>query len=541
MAKLRSLLTIPIFLLFCAWVGGNVGPRLAANQPQSSGNPLHRDLRRFAELYSVIQRNYAGKVSPERTIFDGAIPGMLRTLDPHSTFFGPREFARMEEEQSSHYYGVGMEIRGQGSHTVIWMPFVGSPAYRAGLRPGDIIVAVNGHSAHGLNTSQIARLLKGPKGTAVQIAVMRQGHPQPLLFSVVRAAVHDSTVTCAFLLAPGIGFIHLGNGTTGFAASTHRDLVRAIDSLGGPGQLKGLVLDLRNNPGGLLDQAVKVADMFLAKGQVIVSHHGRRSANQVYTALHGNHGHDYPMVVLVNNDTASAAEIVSGALQDHDRALIVGQTTFGKGLVQTVFPLSDNTGLALTTAHYYTPSGRLIQRNYTGVPLYDYFWAHDNPTPKAQRQVKYTDTGRIVYGGGGITPDVRLPRPHHNDFQKDLYPDMLTDRFLEFTDDYLAHHPAPSPAWKPGAAVLRDFQAFLRRKRIPFTPQDIQANTAWILLQIREHVATSLYGDNQGLEIRYRHDPEVRQALRHLPQAEALEQRALKVLAERQLPSPSMN
>ncbi len=541
MKKITSLLTIPLFLGLCAWVGGTVGPRLANGQPQSHGNPAHRDLRRFAEVYSIVAQNYAGPVKPSRAIFDGAIPGMLRTLDPHSTFFGPREFARMEEEQSSHYYGVGMEIRGQGSHTVIWLPFAGSPAYRAGLRPGDVIVGINGKSAQGLNTNQIADLLKGPKGTAVRIAVMRQGHSHPLNFSVTRAAVHDSTVTCAFQLAPGIGFIHLGNGTSGFSASTHRDLVKALQQLGGPAHLKGLVLDLRNNPGGLLDQAVKVADMFLAKGQVIVSHHGRNSPDQVYTALHGNHGFNYPMVVLVNNDTASAAEIVTGAVQDHDRALVVGQTTFGKGLVQTVFPLSDNTGLALTTAHYYTPSGRLIQRNYAGVPLYDYFWAHDNPTPLDKRQIKFTDTGRMVYGGGGITPDIHLPRPRHNDFQKELYPDMLTDRFLEFSDGYLARHPSLPRDWKPGPEVLRSFQAFLVRKRIPFTPRELKANAAWILLQVREHVVTALYGQNQGLEIRYLHDPEVQAAMHALPQAEALEQRALKVLAERQHQAPVVN
>ncbi len=313
MKKIVSLLTIPLFLGLCAWVGGTVGPQLASGQRRSQGHSVHRDLRRFGEVYRIVAQNYAGPVQPSRAIFDGAIPGMLRTLDPHSTFFGPREFARMEEEQSSHYYGVGMEIRGQGSHTVIWLPFVGSPAYRAGLRPGDVIVGINGKSAVGLNTNQIADLLKGPKGTVVRIAVMREGHAHPLVFSVTRAAVHDSTVTCAFQLAPGIGFIHLGNGTSGFSASTHRDMVKALRELGGPAHLKGLVLDLRNNPGGLLDQAVKVADMFLAKGQVIVSHHGRNSPDQVYTALHGNHGYNYPMVVLVNNDTASAAEIVTGA------------------------------------------------------------------------------------------------------------------------------------------------------------------------------------------------------------------------------------
>ncbi len=533
MKSLRTFTTLSLFLVACSLAGGLLGPRMEATQ-QGGDHTIQQDLKKFARVYEIVAQNYAEPVKPRQVIFHGAIPGMLRVLDPHSFFLGPRGFARMEEQQSSHYYGVGMEIRGENNHTVIWMPFVGSPAYKAGLRPGDVIVGVDGQSTTGMSTDKVATLLKGPKGTTVHIEVMREGHSKPLQFKVVRAAVHESTVVCAFLIRPGIGFIHLGNGTTGFAESTHHDLVKAIDDLGGPAKLNGLILDLRNNPGGLLTQAVKVADMFLAKGQVVVSHHGRSSPEEVLTAEHGNHGHDYPLVVLVNNDTASAAEIVSGAIQDHDRGIIAGQTTFGKGLVQTVIPLSDNTALGLTTAHYYTPSGRLIQRDYNGMPLYDYFWAHDNTTSKAHRQVKLTDSGRIVYGGGGITPDVVLQKPKLDDFQKSLFPNLLTDRFLEFADFYLSRHNSVPLDWKPDAHTLTLFEKFLKSKRIPFTSQQMQANADWIKLQIRERIITNLYGQNRGLEIAYRHDPEVTSAITLLPQAEALEKHAMKLLAERE-------
>ncbi len=232
------------------------------------------------------------------------------------------------------------------------------------------------------------------------------------------------------MMRPGIGYIHI----TQFQETTGHEVADALDNFG---PIKGLVLDLRSNPGGLLTEAVAVCDKFLQKGQVIVSQRGRAYPEQVHRATHGNGGRTFPIVVLVNHGTASAAEIVSGALQDHDRALVVGETTFGKGLVQTVYPLSENTGLALTTYHYYTPSGRLIQRNYSGVSLYDYYYNHDQPSSDKNREVKLTDSGRTVYGGGGITPDDKIDTPKSNHFQDVL---LEHDAFFNFAAHYLANH-----------------------------------------------------------------------------------------------------
>src|ERR1041384_8348347 len=252
------------------------------------------------------------------------------------------------------------------------------------------IIAVDAKATDNMSVSDVADLLKGPKGTNVHISILREASEKPLEFNVIRDEIPRNSVDLKFMVRPGIGYMHV----SAFNETTEQEVE---DALQGFGDLKGLILDLRGNPGGLLNEGVGVADKFLKKGQVIVSHHGRSSPEKTYKAAHGNGGKDYPLVVLVNRGTASAAEIVSGAIQDHDRGLIVGEVTFGKGLVQTVYPLSENTGLALTTAKYYTPSGRLIQRDYSNVSLYDYYFERDTENNTANREVKLTDSGRTVY------------------------------------------------------------------------------------------------------------------------------------------------
>ena len=274
------------------------------------------------------------------------------------------------------------------------------------------LVSVDGKNPDGLASSDmVAKALKGPKGTHVQATMLRDGQPNPLVFDLMRDEIKHPSVDLAYEIRPGVGYIHV----TQFQEDTAENVLRSIDNFG---DIKGLIFDLRGNPGGLLNQAVEICDHLLGKGQAIVSQRGRAFPDQEYKATHGNGGRTFPIVVLVNRGTASAAEIVSGALQDHDRALIVGEITFGKGLVQTVYNLSENTGLALTTYHYYTPSGRLIQRNYAGVSLYDYY-SHGGTAPadNASREVKLTDAGRTVYGGGGITPDEKIETPKSNHFQ----------------------------------------------------------------------------------------------------------------------------
>ena len=341
-------------------------------------------------------------------------------------------------------------------------------------------------------------------------------------FTLVRDEIPRYSVDVHFLIRPGIGYMHV----TGFNETTEEEVSEALDELG---DLKGLILDLRGNPGGLLSEGVGVADKFLKKGQLIVSHHGRASAEKRYVAQHGNGGKDYPLVVLVNRLTASAAEIVSGAIQDHDRGLIAGEVTFGKGLVQTVYPLSENTGLALTTAHYYTPSGRLIQRDYSNISLYDYYYNREAESgSNANREVKLTDSGRTVYGGGGITPDVVIPPVKGNHFQDTL---LQHYAFFNFAKLYVvSHHPAKS--FEVDDAVLQDFRKSLDSANIAYTQADLLDNSDWIKSNIKAEIFVDAFGQDEGLKVRAETDPEVLKSLELLPQAKALADNAKRIVAE---------
>src|SRR5437667_7746667 len=409
-----SLFVVVLVLLVSAVLGGVYGPSVGA--AAASADDYQTAVRDFTRVLNVVQNNYADTVDIDKAVNKDCIHGMLRRLDPNSSFFDAKQFALLREDQRGKYYGVGMVVAPRENHTVVMAPYVGAPAYNAGIRPGDVIVKVDDKSTDGLGTPEVADLLKGPKGTVVKITVSREGYPEQLVFTVTRGEIPRHSVDIAFLLKPGIGYVRLSS----FNETTDHEIAEALQQLNA-GNLDGLILDMRGNPGGLLNEAVAVGDMFLEKNQLIVSHHGRTSPERRYYAVRGNQGVTIPLVILVNNNSASATEIVSGAVQDHDRGLIVGETTFGKGLVQTVTPLSENTGLALTTARYYTPSGRLIQRDYKSVSLYEYHY--ERKVPEHPTEVKLTDSGRQVTGGGGITPDIVVDAPKLPKFEQLLYRD----------------------------------------------------------------------------------------------------------------------
>jgi len=531
----RAFISLVLFFTVCAVVG-TVLQRKVGAQSSEDESKLRDSLMAFSNVYSIVEQNYAEPITGDKAdaaIYDGAIPGMLRVLDPHSNFYDPKSYARMQEDQRGHYYGVGMVIQQQGNKVYVITPYENTPSYRAGIHPGDVISAIDGKSTSGWTSDQVAKALKGPKGTHVQVTMIRDGEAKPLVFDLTRDEIPHPSVDLAFEIKPGVGYIHV----TQFQETTGQEV---MDAINGFGNLKGLVLDLRGNPGGLLSQAVSVCDHLLAKGQTIVSQRGRAYPDQVYTATHGNGGKTFPIVVLVNRNTASAAEIVSGALQDHDRALIVGETTFGKGLVQTVYNLSENTGLALTTYHYYTPSGRLIQRNYNGVSLYDYYYNHAGalPSNSTNREVKFTDSGRTVYGGGGITPDEKIETPKTNDFQDEL---MYKSAFFHFAPIYLENHTIDKN-FEVNDAVIKDFEQYLTSQNIPWTDADINGVLDWVKVNIKQYIVTIQFGQLQGLRALAQWDPEIQKAIGYLPQAQALEDHAHQVLAEkaqaRNLPAP---
>ncbi len=524
----RALLSVTVFLGSCGIFGAVVGQKVSA-QSASDESSLRDSLKSFTSVYSIVEQNYAEKMNDDHTdkaIYDGAIPGMLHVLDPHSNFYDPKAYAQMREDQHGRYYGVGMTIQPQlvdgVMKTFVLYPYEGTPSFKAGIRPGDLIVSVDGKPTDGLDSTAIAMMLKGPRGTHVLVTMSREGKDKPLTFDLVRDEIPRPSVDLAFEIEPGIGYMHVTN----FQETTAHEVGEALDKFRSEGPLKGLVIDLRGNPGGLLNQAVDMSSKFLQKGQVVVSQHGRVAADQVYSVTSGEQGPKYPVVVLVNRNTASAAEIVSGALQDHDRALIVGETTFGKGLVQTVFNISQNTGLALTTFHYYTPSGRLIQRPYDNMSLYDYYYVRDasNPKDNANREVKLTDEGRTVYGGGGITPD------EHIDPIKTTHPEevlLQQHAFLNFSRRYFAKNTV-SKDFVVTDAVISDFEAFLKSKNIEVSDADIQANLVWIKAEIKSDLFTSEFGQLEGMKIRAEWDPQIAKAIGYLPQAQALEEHTLK-------------
>jgi carboxyl-terminal processing protease len=516
----RTLVALVVFFAVCGLAGTFVSRKVGAQS--SADESTFRDcLKQFTNVYQVVAQNYAEPLTgdkPDDVIYDGAIPEMLRTLDPHSNFYDPKAYAKMQEDESGRYYGVGMVIQPQNNKIVVVYPFEGSPSFKAGLRPGDVIVSVNGKPTKGLDTTAVANLLKGPRGTHVSLSVTREGAAAPLTFDLVRQEIPHPSIDLKYEIKPGIAYIHI----TQFQQTTGKEFADAIDQFS---NLKGLVLDLRGNPGGVLVEAVAVCDKVLDRGQIIVSQRGRAYPEQVYRATHGNSGHLFPIVVLVNHGTASAAEIVSGALQDHDRALIVGQVTFGKGLVQTVYPLSDGTGLALTTYHYYTPSGRLIQRNYNGVSLYDYYYNHDQPENLKNREVRLTDSGRTVYGGGGITPDYTIDPPKANKFQ-----DLLDAHniFFNFTRHFLANRSVDKD-FEVDNAVLDQFKQFLTSQNVAYTDQDLNDVMSWLKMNIRSSVMTSQFSETAGLRVRANWDPMIEKALTYLPEAQTLEQTAQKI------------
>jgi len=524
----RGVVVLVVVLGISAVLGGLYGPSVRATA--AGQNDMQDSVKSFTHVLSVVERNYAEPVDTDKVIYDGAIPGMLRVLDPHSNFFDPKQYALFKEEQQGKYYGVGMTVQQRENQTVVLAPFVGSPAYKAGIRPGDIILKVDGKSCDGLTTTEVADMLKGAKGTVVHISLGREGWDKPIEVTVTRDEIPRPGVEYFTMVKPGIGYVRVST----FNETTDSDLADALRQLD-VSKLDGLIIDLRNDGGGLLNQAVGMADMFLDKNEIVVSHRGRASQNRPYYAIRGNQGIEVPVIVLINGQSASASEIVSGAIQDHDRGLIVGEVSFGKGLVQTQFPLSEDTALLLTTARYYTPSGRLIQRDYKNVSLYDY---HYNPQPPTKPEVKLTDSGRQVFGGGGITPDDIVAAPKPDDFQQMLYRRgvfyLQQQGVGDFTRFYLGEKPDITKDFVVNDAVLAEFRKYLDKQKIKYSDAEIQANLDWLKWQIKREVFTSYFGLNDGYKVELQDDVQLEKAIDLIPQAKALYQNARKILAERE-------
>lgn len=480
----------------------------------------------FLEALRLVQTQYAGDVEP-KTLLTAAIRGMLAALDPHSSYLTPREYADLRQEQESEFFGIGVTINQRRGRVYIISVIPGTPADRAGLRYGDAILAVDGQSAEGWSTQDVARRVRGERGTTVELTVERAGEAAPLTFRITRAPIPLPTIRTAFVIRPGVGYIGL---TWGFQSTTTEELDEHLRRLKAQG-IKALILDLRGNPGGLLDQAVGVASRFLRPGETIVHIRGRTRERRF--KAESERVETMPLVVLINRASASASEIVAGALQDHDRALIVGETSFGKGLVQTVIPLLRGTAGALTlsTARYYTPSGRLIQRDYRHISAYEYRLGRSNgrpPGPAAR-----TDGGRRVYGGGGIEPDIPVP------VKADPTRQRLFGAVFEFTrhlvngripgfEHLRVERPSEPASPKDLFAEVSDslieaFIAFVaRRSDLGVRETEIRAHLDYVRQKIREELATARFGVDAAARVILQSDEQVQRALDAIPQAKQL-------------------
>jgi len=508
---------IVLFALALA-AGGLLGDRLLALTDQTRDT-----LRLYTDLVKVAHDRYGAEVTFRDLVY-ASIQGMIRTLDPHTTFLVAEEYQGMREKQQTSYYGLGILVGVRNGMLTVIAPLAGTPGANLGIQPGDVISNIEGEPTETMNLDEAVSKLKGPKGTQVHITIVRHGLEKPIEMAVTRAEIPQTTVRQAYMITPTTGYVEINE----FSRGTGNEVAEAIDKLKAKGMTR-LLIDLRNDGGGLLDPAIEVCEELLPEGSTIVETRGRtRDSFQTYKVSSRRARFDLPLVVLVNQGTASASEIVAGAVQDHDRGLIVGTPSWGKGLVQTVYNLSYGTGLALTTAKYYTPSGRLIQRDYSS--YFDYYTHADAGSPeitgkKADGDKVYkTDLGRKVYGGGGITPDVVVEDDKLSASEQFL---LARNAFANFAVDYNRTHPIKSEDWKAGPEVLAAFHDWLIHESIATREEVDDALKAaetrdYSLLQIRAEMVNLAFGREAWHRVASQGDKQLSNALGQFDRAAAL-------------------
>jgi len=472
------------------------------------GDNITRQLMLFNEAFNRVMRFYVTAPDPQKLIY-GAIKGMVGTLDPHSQFMDPAAMRDLKTSTKGSFGGIGIQIGIRDEVLTVIAPMVGTPAAKLGLMAGDRIVRIDGKSTKGITTEEAVSKLRGEPGTEVSITIEREGVPELMDFTITRALIEIPSITYYGMLDSKVGYIWLTN----FSEKSGPDLGQALKDLESQGMRK-LILDLRNNPGGLLNEAVEVSSYFLNKGSLVVFTKGRLAENtdrEYKVTTNPAFGPDKgPMVVLINQGSASASEIVSGSLQDWDRALIVGQTSFGKGSVQTVWPLSDSVAIKLTTAKYYTPSGRCIHRDNSAWQSGDLDSLTEDST---QARETYTTVGglkRVVYGGGGIAPDLKVELPRLNKVQTDLERRTL---FFKFAVKYTVGRNDLPESFVVDRAMVDDFRKFLAEEKFEISDADFQANLDYIKRAIKREILSKLHGDRAMYRFNLQSDPQVQRAL----------------------------
>ena len=542
--SVRATLASVALIAASALLGGAFGK---SAQAAADAKELH--LKRYSEILAAIESSYVEELDPAKPVA-ASIREMLRTLDPHSNFFEVKEFSTLQEKQKGSYFGLGITIASIEGRITVVSPFEGSPAHRLGIRAGDIIVGIEADDARGMDIDAVVKRLRGPKGSQVRIRLDRAGYAQPLDFTVVRDEIPLHSVPYSFMVSKDVGYIRLVdfNETTACRPSEpqgcERELEKALRTLKEQGATS-YVLDIRDNPGGLLDMAFAVSNLFLRKGQMVVYTKGRYKRDESsYVTESDSPWSQVPLVVMTSRHSASASEIVAGAIQDHDRGLIVGERTFGKGLVQTIWPLRSVQGyaLSLTTARYYTPSGRSIQREYGGnTALEDY----QAPKERSGCDVegtdpRLTDAGRRVFGGDGIAPDTCIEPPKTGTVVANL---QSRQAFVIFARHFESAEVAEKTAvegagsrarvgndkvrligkdFKVSPEVVAEFADFLKAEKITFDPRELEANRAEIEGEILEETMRQVFGEGAARRRLYALDPQLKKAIESIPASRLL-------------------
>jgi len=522
----RTLTVAVAVVVASALLGGLFGGRVLAGQ-----DSLNQYYEAFTKALSAIETTYVGEADSEQLVYQ-AIGGMLQTLDPHSSFMDPRSYAQLRERQEGRYYGLGISINVIDGGITVMNLFEGSPAYRTGIRRGDVIARIAGTDATGITSDEAVKQLRGPKGSTVVVSIRRRGYDDLIDLEVERDEITIPTVQGAFMIDDTIGYVLLRD----FSETSSRELREALGRLDDLG-MERLLLDLRNNPGGPLDQAILVSNEFLPSGDLIVYTRGRvQNSDQDYHAREAGGHVDVPLVVLTNRNSASASEIVSGAIQDHDRGLIVGETTFGKALVQSVYRVSEEAGLALTTARYYTPSGRMIQRPWddTFDAYLTYSMRDQKPAAHALSERRLTDSGREVYGGGGIEPDHFMAGPIEG-FDPTPFGRLLAARqeFATFAEQFSAEgdtriegqgtgRQRVSPGFVIDDAMMADFRAQLDSRGLTIDEDAFATDETFILGMLHYEIDLALFSVEEARRNLTAHDPQAQFAITLFPEAERL-------------------
>ena len=461
---------------------------------------LGQQIKRVTDAFALVQENAADPVSAEQAFYQGAIPGMLRRLDPHSVFFDPQQFEQLKQLETSTHKGFGSVVSVLPGRVVVLQTLAGTPSARSGMSPGDEILAINNYRLDRLDVEQLIGLLQQSRQQPARLVIRRPGSSRLLDFTLTPEELQQPSVERVFFVKPGIGYLRVSS----FDEQTGVQIKEGIEKLGGA-RLKGVVLDLRNNPGGLVTSALTTAGLFLKPGSTILTVRGRAVPEKAEKVPADAKPYNFPLAVLINGKSASASEIVAGALQDHDRAVIVGEPSFGKGLVQSVFPLADSTGLALTTALYYTPSGRSIQKPFNAAE-FELGATAAHPNRKADFR---TDKGRIVRGGGGIIPDEIVYPPRVSRFEEVL---ETSASFTSFATDYLQKNKV-TENFEVSPSILDDFRVYLADRQIQPSLGEWSSELGFIRSRLKTEIFNQSLGVEKGDEVEAHRDPQIQRAV----------------------------